>query len=142
MFHSNFFGQHSRNDDIMTSLALLLGVATPVLALPTGGLQSWAAKLQVQTQTWLSPHLPVVTQPLQKLVLATEDVSPLLIRQEIEEKQLGFLYGPSLLGNSSFFPAGVLGDAMIKQHQDQWYTDAGWLTKTVNDEAEAAMAAI
>ena len=57
-------------------------------------------------------------------------------------RQAGFLYGPSLLGNSSYFPTGLLGDVMAKQHQDQWYEDAMWLVDTVHEEEVAVLAAI
>ncbi|KAI9665926.1 MAG: hypothetical protein M1821_003861 [Bathelium mastoideum] len=124
----------------MALVALLLGVAVPILALPAINSQALASKFHAQT--WLGPHLPVVPPAPQKLFLPYEDPAPLRRRQEIEGKRHGILYGPSLLGNSSFFPSGVLGDAMAHQHQDQWYNDAGWLTKTVNEEATAAMLAI
>ena len=57
---------------------------------------------------------------------------------EIELKRQGFLYGPSLLGNTSYFPTGPLGSAMAQQHVDQWLQDAKWLTRTVEAESVAA----
>ena len=124
----------------MISFLVLLGAAANVAALPMVDIQSWASNFK--TQTWLGPQLPVTSPYKQRFMLPSEDTDPLLRKREIEERQRGFLYGPSLLGNSSFFPSGVLGGAMVQQHQDQWYNDAAWLTQTVNGEAAAAMASI
>ena len=124
----------------MALVALLLGVAAPVLSLPTINSQALAPHFQVQT--WFGPQLPPAAQPPQKLCLPIEDPAPVPRGREIEEKRRGFLYGPSLLGNSSFFPSGILGNAMAQQHQNEWYTDAAWLAESVNGEAKAAMLAI
>ena len=77
-----------------------------------------------------------------KMVLPMHDGDPCQRIREIVEKQRGYLYGPSLLGNSSYFPTGPLGDAMVQQHQDRWYADASWLVDTVSQEAKTAAAAL
>jgi hypothetical protein len=89
----------------------------------------------------MSPQIPL-TPPIQKFLLPLEDPDPSSRRKEVKYRQIGFQYGPSLLGNSSYFPTGPLGDAMVQQHQDQWYRDAGWLVRTVEGEIAAALAAI
>lgn len=60
---------------------------------------------------------------------------------EIERKRQGYLYGPSLLGNTSYFPTGALGNVMVQQHTDQWLRDASWITSVVEQESNAAMVA-
>ena len=61
---------------------------------------------------------------------------------EIEKKRQGYLYGPSLLGNTSYFPTGVLGDAMVQKHIKDWLDDAAWITAVVEKEANAALVAL
>lgn len=61
---------------------------------------------------------------------------------EVEEKRQGYLYGPSLLGNTSYFPVGILGDAMVQQHIQQWQESAAWVTNAVEEEMNIATAAL
>ncbi|KAI1347667.1 Lipoxygenase [Xylaria sp. FL0043] len=77
-----------------------------------------------------------------RILLPIEDPDLFSRRLEVEQRRAGFLYGPSLLGNSSYFPTGLLGDAMVKQHQDQWYKDAKLLVDTVHEEELAVFASI
>lgn len=93
-----------------------------------------------QQQYPLDPDKPGKQQA--RMMLPMHDSDPCRRIREIEEKQHGYLYGPSLLGNSSYFPTGPLGDAMVQQHQDKWYSDASWLVDTVSKEAETAAAAL
>jgi hypothetical protein len=93
-----------------------------------------------QQQYWLDPGKP--SQEQHKLVLPMNDSEPHKRIREIEQKRHGYLYGPSLLGNSSYFPTGPLGDAMVQHDQDQWFSDASWLVDTVTKEAASAAAAL
>ncbi|KAI3318403.1 Lipoxygenase [Xylariaceae sp. AK1471] len=123
----------------MVSFIHLFWVAVPAAALPLTSLRpSWS---KLRDQSWLGPQIPL-TPPIQRFLLPVEDPDPSSRRKEVKYRQAGFLYGPSLLGNSSFFPSGPLGDALVQQHQDQWYKDAGWLVRTVEEEIVASLAAI
>lgn len=73
-----------------------------------------------------------------RMVLPIFDSEPLRRRREIERKQEGFLYGTSLLGNTSYFPSGDLGNAMVQRDQEEWYADAEWLKDAVYRDAELA----
>ena len=77
-------------------------------------------------------------EELGKFTLPIEENSPSMRAKEIEQKRQGYLYGPSLLGNTSWFPTGILGKAMVQQHMDQWLQDASWLTNVVEEEVKAA----
>jgi len=77
-----------------------------------------------------------------KMVLPIFDDEPFQRRREIERKQLGYLYGPSLLGNTSWFPTGSLGGAMVQEHEGLWWTDAEWLKNAVRKDAESAASAL
>lgn len=73
-----------------------------------------------------------------RIVLPIFDSEPLRRKREIERKQEGFQYGTSLLGNTSYFPAGDLGNAMVQKDQEEWYADAEWLKNAVYKDAELA----
>lgn len=77
-----------------------------------------------------------------KFNISVEDNYPSLRALEIERKRQGYLYGPSLLGNTSYFPTGILGDAMVQQHIDEWSQDASSINGVVDEEAKAAAAAL
>lgn len=74
--------------------------------------------------------------------LPVEDRVPCKRVLGIEHKRQGYLYGPSLLGNTSYFPTGILGNAMVQQHMDQWLQDASWLTSVVEEEVNVAAATL
>ena len=76
-----------------------------------------------------------------RFTLPSKDDASLIRVREIQQKRKGYLYGPSLLGNTSYFPTGFLGDAMVKQHVDSWLRDAAWVNHAVEEEANAAVAA-
>ena len=61
---------------------------------------------------------------------------------EIGQKRRGYLYGKSLLGNTSYFPTGFLGEAMVQQHQRDWYNDSTEVVNLVNEESAATAAAL
>ncbi|KAL9627743.1 MAG: hypothetical protein Q9164_007506, partial [Protoblastenia rupestris] len=51
----------------------------------------------------------------QQAVLPMMDADPTSRAQSIETKRRGFLYGPSKLGNTSFYPTGPLGDERVQR---------------------------
>ena len=69
----------------------------------------------------------------------SEDDSPFERITEVEQKRQGYVYGPSLPGNTSYFPTGLPGDAMVQQHIDQWLNDASWINTAVGEDANIAM---
>ncbi|MCJ1388168.1 hypothetical protein MMC18_001013 [Xylographa bjoerkii] len=87
-------------------------------------------------QQRLSPS--TVEESQRKYVLPVFDPKPADREDEIKRNREGYLYGASLLGNTSYFPTGVLGDPMVKQHVDLWYTDAAWISQKVAEEYQSA----
>ena len=61
---------------------------------------------------------------------------------EIKRNRKGYLYGASLIGNTSYFPTGDLGDPMVKEHVDLWYRDAAWVSQKVAEEYQSAAATV
>ena len=66
--------------------------------------------------------------------------------KEIWTNREGYQYGPPLLGNTSYFPTGVLGDAMVRRDKELWMRDAQYVTENVNNKelprAGQALAAV
>ena len=111
-------------------------LATPLLS--QGPLIAFHKSLQ---RHWLDgSHL--AGEQRKFTVTSESDVPPFSRAFEIERKRRGYLYGPSLLGNTSYFPAGILGEAMVQQHMHQWLQDAAWVTSVVEDELNAAAAVL
>ena len=77
-----------------------------------------------------------------KYVLPIFDATPLERADQIKRNREGYLYGTSLLGNTSFFPTGLLGDAMVKRDVDLWYEDAAWVSENVAKESHIAASAV
>lgn len=77
-----------------------------------------------------------------KFTISAEDKYSSLRALEIERKRQGYLYGPSLLGNTSYFPTGIMGDSMVQQHIDEWLQDASWMNSVVEEEAKSAAGAL
>ncbi|OJJ96370.1 hypothetical protein ASPACDRAFT_34675 [Aspergillus aculeatus ATCC 16872] len=66
------------------------------------------------------------------------DLQPWERVDEIHLARQGYLYGPPLLGNTSFFPTGVLGDAMVARDRAQWFKDVEYVTDNVYSELQKA----
>lgn len=119
---------------------LLLGVVVEALTIVPPRRVTSLLRLQPQKLVWLGDDLP--TREEMEFLLPIHDPEPSSRALEISQKRLGYLYGPSLLGNSSYFPTGILGDAMVQQHQHDWYADSFWLVNTVNEEMPKAATAL
>lgn len=115
-------------------LYLLIAVGCTAIPLLQHGAGSASGKTLQQNR--LGQDHPEEQQG--KFTLPIEDHSPSMRILEIDKKRQGYLYGPSLLGNTSWFPTGTLGKAMVQQHMDQWLQDASWLTGVVEEEMNAA----
>lgn len=63
-------------------------------------------------------------------------------QQAIAVKRTGYLYGPSLMGNTSYFPSGSLGDAMVERDIAQWTVDYTTMQKLATEDAEGALQAL
>ncbi|KAI9762126.1 MAG: hypothetical protein M4579_000606 [Chaenotheca gracillima] len=72
-----------------------------------------------------NPQRPILPPALEKrYLLPMFDRNPSARAYEIERNRAGFKYGPSLLGNLSYFPTGPLGDPMVKREVASLYQDA------------------
>lgn len=63
------------------------------------------------------------------------DPNPAKRTAEIQNNRAGYQYGPSLMGNSSFFPTGALGDQLVKNEVNQWHQDYTPMILTIESEA-------
>ncbi len=93
-------------------------------------------------QQYLSPPQKDLEDDRRKYVLPVFDATPSERADQIKRNREGFLYGASLLGNTSYFPTGMLGDAMVKRDVDLWYKDAAWVSENVARESQLCAAAV
>ena len=77
-----------------------------------------------------------------KYILPVFDATPSERADQIKRNREGYLYGASLLGNTSHFPTGLLGDAMVNRDVDLWFEDAAWVSENVARESQLAEAAV
>lgn len=82
----------------------------------------------------LDPHSAHIPEQENEYVLPAFDSSPLGRLEEIETNKAGYRYGESLLGNTSVFPVGILGDAMVQKDKALWYQDVQYVTEQVTLE--------
>ena len=80
------------------------------------------------------PDFEVPDREVQRFVLPVFDHNLTERTEEIEVNREGYVYGPALLGNTSFFPTGVLGDAMVDEHKRLWFKDVQYVTDHVNNQ--------
>ena len=93
-------------------------------------------------QQYLSPEQGDLEDGRRKYVLPVFDATPSERADQIKRNREGYLYGPSRLGNTSYFPSGLLGDAMVKRDVDEWYEDAAWVSENVAKESQVAATAV
>ena len=88
--------------------------------------------LPLGPQIFLSADNPRVPQGKNTYTLPVFDPNSSERFEEIRINRNGFQYGPPLLGNTSFFPTGVLGDAMVQADKQLWFRDVQYITQKVN----------
>lgn len=64
---------------------------------------------------------------------------PVARAKAIEYKRENFLYGPSIAGNVSYWPTGLLGNASIEADVEAFNSDSVWSNEAV-EEDEAVIA--
>ena len=67
-------------------------------------------------------------------VLPMFDPNPAARAAELANNRAGYLYGPSLIGNSSFFLTGQLGDQLVQSDIALWEQDAAPVNAAVQAE--------
>lgn len=67
-------------------------------------------------------------------VLPQLDPNLLSRQQEVVAGRAGYRYGPSLLGNSSFFPTGPLGDQRVAADVALFTKNATYITLSIEKE--------
>lgn len=70
------------------------------------------------------------------------DPNPAARATEIQKNRAGYLYGPSLIGNSSFFLTGPLGDQLVQEEVVQWNKDAAPVRAAVQAEATPVLQSV
>ena len=74
-----------------------------------------------------------------KYSLPQFDHDPSQRREEVATNHAGFLYGAPLIGNSSFFPTGTLGEQRWKADVAVFMQNADFITKSIEDEQGAVV---
>ena len=75
-------------------------------------------------------------------VLPMYDPNPAARAAELARNRAGYQYGPSLIGNSSFFLTGTLGDQLVKNEIDLWNQDAEPVREVIRAESTPVVGAI
>jgi len=88
--------------------------------------------IPLDRQIFLSPDDQRVPQGKNTYTLPIFDPNSSQRFEEIRINRNGYQYGPPLLGNTSFFPTGVLGDAMVQTDKQLWFRDVQYITEKVN----------
>lgn len=89
----------------------------------------------------LPPPLPLPLAPDTKdgYSLPQYDPNPSQRAQEVASSHAGYLYGPSLIGNSSFFPSGPLGNQRVASDVVGFERNAAFITEAIEKESEAVI---
>ncbi len=75
-------------------------------------------------------------------VLPTYDFAPVARQQQVTEHREGYIYGPSLLGNLSFFPTGALGDALVAEELELLFEELEIFQSIIDLEAQEVVTAL
>lgn len=96
----------------------------------------------VPGQTVMEPSAALPDDGDHLYTLPMFDIRPWERVSEVRLAREGYLYGPPLLGNTSFFPTGVLGDAMVARDKAAWFRDVEYVTNNVYPEWDKAATAL
>lgn len=67
------------------------------------------------------------------------DPNPSQRRGEVALNHAGFLYGPPLIGNSSYFPTGTLGGPRVNEDVAAFLQNAAFITQSIEEERTAVV---
>lgn len=101
----------------------------------TAAATPWSA--EARTKTDITKTSIQRRQELQEATLPMNDADRAERAREIETTRSGFLYGPSRLGNTSFYPAGPLGNAVVQADVEGGRVDAAAILKAVREDLAA-----
>ncbi|KAL9586053.1 MAG: hypothetical protein Q9212_001143 [Teloschistes hypoglaucus] len=73
--------------------------------------------------------------PNASYALPQSDPNPAQRAAEIATERAGYLYGPSLIGNNSFFPTGTLGSQRVAADIAVFTANASYITKSIEEES-------
>ena len=87
----------------------------------------------------LVPSTPnqIVSSP--RYVLPQLDPNPSQRAQEVATNHAGFVYGEPLIGNSSFFPDGKLGQQRVKADVAGFTQNAAFITQAIEQESPSVI---
>ncbi|TLD33398.1 hypothetical protein PspLS_01570 [Pyricularia sp. CBS 133598] len=114
----------------MRILIWIAGLAPLAVAIPSSSHRPIAARAENTSCTASGQEVTGVDPPVEGgFTLPCRDKSAFTRRVEIELKQATLSYGPSILGNSAYYPGGALGQAISLRDQVRWGKDAESQTK-------------
>lgn len=119
----------------MGVLLIILGIVACAGALPLSDNPTLSISTAVPTGQAAVVGLPPPTE----YTLPNEDDEILTRKLEIQKKRKEILYGPSLVGETSFFPSGQLGDQISQRDQSLWLNDSAPVVQSAFQEAAAAL---
>lgn len=80
----------------------------------------------------------VGSPPNKTYFLPMFDPGPLERAEELKRNQAGYLYGPSLIGNTSYFLTGTLGNELVAKDLALWEHDAVNIQEAIAKDAPLA----
>ena len=101
-----------------------------------------ATALPQQTQSDNHPNTYESDVKNGSYVLPMYDPNPAARAAELARNRAGYQYGPSLIGNSSFFLTGTLGDQLVNSEIALWNQDATPVRAAIRAEATPVLGAI
>src|SRR6478736_1425204 len=119
----------------MVALLIFLGIFTCVETLPLSDSPSSYIPEEVPSSQTADIGLPQPTE----FTLPNEDGEILIRKLNIQKTLKEILYGPSLIGKTSFFISGPLGDQISQRDQTLWSRDAAPVVQAVSHDAAAAL---
>ncbi|EGU80482.1 hypothetical protein FOQG_18345 [Fusarium oxysporum f. sp. raphani 54005] len=119
----------------MVALLIFLGIFTCVETLPLSDSPSSYIPEEVPSSQTADIGLPPPTE----FTLPNEDDEILIRKLNIQKTRKEILYGPSLIGKTSFFISGPLGDQISQRDQTLWSRDAAPVVQAVSHDAAAAL---
>lgn len=88
----------------------------------------------VLTTTYALPGSSRINPSNASYILPQADPNPSQRAAEVAAEKAGYLYGSSLLGNASFFPAGDLGQKRVAADVALFVKNASYITESIEKE--------
>ena len=93
-------------------------------------------------RSWALPQVQYPNNTVRQYVLPMFEMDVPARSRQLQAQREGYLYGPPLMGNTSFFPTGKLGDKLVQEEVKPFITEIEQIDALILEDQKSAQAKV